>query len=321
MKNKILIVDDDPVIKMSLEAGLQEAGYTTENVADGQKALEKIDEIKPDIILSDIIMPNLDGYELHNRLRQNPKTADIPFIFLSVKDEPSEQLKGLQLGADDYVTKPFKINDLVARIKRVLSNTTRARSFQSQADFSGNFDQVDIADVLSIIELNCKNGELVLRSSQGKSIGTAFFRNGKLINALKEPLTGEEAFLDLVAEDKAYYDFFGREITIIEQIKKSNMSVLLGAKILIDEGNRLDQFLPDLDLSLKIKGGKIPEKIRKKSGNWHLEKILRMIESRHSVRRILYSGIMSRIRTASILCELLEKDILVVAENRKENRN
>jgi len=310
MKAKILIVDDDPVVKMSIEAGLSKSGYETVNVNDGQEALEKIDQIKPDIILSDIIMPRVDGYELHRRLRKNPDTANIPFIFLSVKSEPSDQLKGFRMGADDYLTKPFKLKELISRIERVKETAFKTSRYRSQADFSGNIGQMEMSDVLSIVEMNCKSGELVIRSARGKRIGSVFFKDGKLINALHHPLTGEEAFYELVGKKEVYYDFFGRNININEEITQNNMSALLKAKLLIDEGIRLNKIVPDIDVELSVKSSKIPEKIREIAEDWRLDKILRMVENGRSVRRIIYGGVMSSYRAAAILVDLIEAGIL-----------
>ncbi|MCP4687783.1 MAG: response regulator, partial [Desulfobacterales bacterium] len=312
MKKKVLIVDDDPVMRMSLDSTLSEAGYETVHVGDGLEALEKVREIDPDVVLSDIVMPRLDGYELHKRLRQNSETADIPFLFLSVKSEPSDQLKGLQMGADDYVTKPFKIKDLIARMEKVMKSAERMRSFRSQAVFSGSLAQMDMGDVLQVVELNYKSGELVLRSARGKKIGSAFFQDGRLINAVKNQLTGLEAFYDLIAEGDAFFEFFGREVDAAEEITQSNMAVLLDGKLIIDEGRRLDKMLESLDVVLTSAGAPIPEKTRENVEEWRLDKIMAMVESRRTAREIVDAGVMSRHRAAGVLAELLDVGVVEV---------
>ncbi|MDM8553067.1 response regulator, partial [Desulfobacterales bacterium HSG2] len=95
-KNKVLIVEDEPIIGNLLEVGLSEAGFEAEYFSSTAKALENVHRFKPDVIVSDTVMPQIDGYELRRRLRQDPETAEIPFVFLSAKTEPPEQLESLR---------------------------------------------------------------------------------------------------------------------------------------------------------------------------------------------------------------------------------
>ena len=111
-KGKVLIVDDDPKMGKLLKLKLSKAGYETEYFSSGGEALGKIVQVRPHIIISDIQMPEMDGYEFCERLRQDPNTAAIPFIFLSGKTNTSDQLEGLRIGADDYVCKPVNIDFL-----------------------------------------------------------------------------------------------------------------------------------------------------------------------------------------------------------------
>jgi len=157
-KNKVLIVEDEPIIGNLLEVGLSEAGFEAEYFSSTAKALENVQRFKPDVIVSDTVMPHIDGYELRRRLRQDPETADIPFVFLSPKTEPSEQLESLRMGTDDYVYKPFKIERLIDRMMRVMERSAKARSFQAHAEFSGNLAQMNLSDIVQIVGLNQKEG-------------------------------------------------------------------------------------------------------------------------------------------------------------------
>ena len=121
MENKkILIVDDDENICELLRLYLQKDGFNTLVANNGEKAISLVQIEKPDLVLLDIMMPVLDGWQVCREIR---KTSDVPIIMLTAKSETFDKVLGLELGADDYVTKPFDSKEVVARIKAVLRRT------------------------------------------------------------------------------------------------------------------------------------------------------------------------------------------------------
>ncbi|WP_372749905.1 phosphate regulon transcriptional regulator PhoB [Litorivivens sp.] len=116
----ILIVDDESAIREMIRIGLEMAGFTCMEAADAQEAYGKILDQRPDLILLDWMMPNTSGLELLRRLRRDEVSRSIPVIMLTAKDDEDNRIQGLDVGADDYVTKPFSSRELLARIKAVL---------------------------------------------------------------------------------------------------------------------------------------------------------------------------------------------------------
>lgn len=127
MKKKILIVEDDPGIRVILQDALSEKGYDVESASDGERGLEMALEIKPDLLILDVMLPLMDGFEICKRVRQEGVTS--PILMLTVKDEEVDKVLGLELGADDYVTKPFSLKELSARIKALLR---RVEDYQNE---------------------------------------------------------------------------------------------------------------------------------------------------------------------------------------------
>lgn len=121
MPKKILIVEDEPGILVSLKDEFESQGYIVHVAEDGEKGLEIAKGEKPDLIILDIMLPVLDGYEVCKKLRMEGDTT--PIIMLTVKDEEVDKVLGLELGADDYVTKPFSFRELTARVKAVFRRT------------------------------------------------------------------------------------------------------------------------------------------------------------------------------------------------------
>jgi PleD family two-component response regulator len=130
----ILVVDDDPFIARLLEIELRAAGYEVRTASDGEKALEIVRQGCPDLILADVMMPNMDGYELTRRLRLDGRTASVSVILLTARGLSADKLEGFSVGADDYIVKPFDTPELLARIRGVLR---RAREMRAQSPLTG----------------------------------------------------------------------------------------------------------------------------------------------------------------------------------------
>lgn len=119
-RTKILIVDDEIDTILPLKMSLEVENYHVLGASNGFEALELAKNNIPDLIVLDIMMPGMDGYEVCTRLKKDPVMKNIPVIMLTAKDAVREKVKGLDIGADDYVTKPFNLNELKARIKSVI---------------------------------------------------------------------------------------------------------------------------------------------------------------------------------------------------------
>ncbi len=113
----VLVVDDEKTLVKALAFNLEKEGFRVETAYDGKEALEKVFELKPDIVVLDLMLPEVDGFEVCRRIR---KKLEIPIIMLTARSEDIDKVLGLELGADDYLTKPFNSRELVARIKAIL---------------------------------------------------------------------------------------------------------------------------------------------------------------------------------------------------------
>lgn len=121
MAHKILIVDDEPNIVISLEFLMKKEGFEVAVANDGEEALAKVASFNPDLMLLDVMMPKKSGFEVCEALRSDPQRAGLQIVMLTAKGRDTEVAKGLALGADAYVTKPFSTKDLVAKVKAMLA--------------------------------------------------------------------------------------------------------------------------------------------------------------------------------------------------------
>ena len=120
MNLRVLIIEDEKALAEILEYNFKKEGYAVDTASDGEIALDKIIFKAPDLVILDWMLPKLSGIELCKKVRSNKKIKNIPIIMLTARGEEEDRLKGLEMGADDYVTKPFSINELLARAKAVL---------------------------------------------------------------------------------------------------------------------------------------------------------------------------------------------------------
>ena len=116
-RGRILVVDDEPAITDFIALGLHHEGYEVATAGDGHQGLRAVDEFKPDLVILDVMMPRLDGFELCRAIAGEPRRG---IIILSARDETTDRIHGLELGADDYLVKPFEFGELLARVKAVL---------------------------------------------------------------------------------------------------------------------------------------------------------------------------------------------------------
>ena len=131
----ILVIDDNPGIRENTAEILELAGYKTLTAENGKKGVELAQKEKPDVIVCDIMMPELDGYGVLHLLRKNPETEQIPFLFLTAKTERSDFRKGMEMGADDYITKPFDSEVLLLKIKAILKRNEEQNKESENKEF------------------------------------------------------------------------------------------------------------------------------------------------------------------------------------------
>jgi len=121
----VLIVDDEPNILLSLQFLMKKSGYDVRTAKDGEEALAEISRAAPDLVLLDVMMPKIDGFSICERIRANPEWKDMRIIMLTARGRDVEREKGLALGADDYITKPFSTKDAIARVEAALARSPK----------------------------------------------------------------------------------------------------------------------------------------------------------------------------------------------------
>lgn len=188
---EILIVEDEESISNLIKMALNRADYKCDCVYDGEQAADTIENKKYDLILLDIMLPKIDGFELMEYI----KAYEIPVIFITAKSDIKDKVKGLKLGADDYITKPFDISELQARVEAVLRRYNKADTHIQIGNIHINTSSRLVTKNGKTIELTLKEYEMLLLFIKNKNI--ALYREMIYENVWNEPYMGDTRTVDL----------------------------------------------------------------------------------------------------------------------------
>ena len=205
---KILIIDDEKPISDIIQFNLNKEGYETITAFDGREALKKFEEESPDLIILDLMLPELDGLEVAKEVR---KTSHIPIIMLSAKDSEFDKVIGLEIGADDYVTKPFSNRELLARVKAHLRRTENIESAVAEENASTTGSEIVIGD-LEILP------DAFVAQKRGEDIELTH-REFELLHHLATHM-GQVMTREYLLETVWGYDYFGDVRTVDVTIRR-----------------------------------------------------------------------------------------------------
>lgn len=244
----ILVVDDDELVLALLEADLRQAGFAVLTAANGKEALAMVLREPVDIIVSDVTMPEMDGLEFCQLIRQRPEHVDIPFIFLTAHGGAGERIRGLRSGADEYIVKPVNAADLVARVEILHDRIQRKRSVST---LKGNLREVGVCEILQLFELSRKHGVLYVDAPTGK--GELALADGSLVNAVWNDLAGEDAAFQMVALEEGEFRFLPKAVPSGNVVQPISFMLMEMAR-LTDELATVEGHIPASGAPLIVRG-------------------------------------------------------------------
>ena len=238
MAGKILIVDDNPNVLRLLNISLSKApaGYEIIEAENGEVAFDVANKEKPDLIISDIMMPQMDGIELCWMIRENSSIPLVPFIFLTSFEDAEMEIRGFRAGADEYLNKPIDRKELLQRVEDLLARTNNLKEMGDKSDtqkgFSGNLNELSIVELVQMLNLNKKTGILQINSGVQ---GNIYLKDGHLFAAEANDKQGEQAVYELVSENIGTFNFLLTDYDKERNIENSTMNVIMEACRLMDE--------------------------------------------------------------------------------------
>ncbi|MBI5014179.1 MAG: response regulator [Deltaproteobacteria bacterium] len=227
----LLLVDDNESLTGALAYNLRKAGYVVITAADGVEALGAAEAHEPDVIVSDVEMPEMDGIQLCQSLRRQSRFAQTPFLFLTAHGGTGEKVAGLRCGADDYIVKPFELEELVARID-LLCQKREVESAPPQ--LRGKIEEISIPEVLQFLTLAGKQG--LLHISRGRASGWVSIKAGTVADAQYDGTEGEEALVSVVALADGQFRFELRDVERGKIDRPATFAVMEATRVADERG-------------------------------------------------------------------------------------
>ena len=313
-KKKILLVDADPRSLRVVEVSLRKAGYNVACAEDGEAALAIVEAQLPDLVICDTKLPKLDGYALVRRLKEQPETATMPIVFLAAARSVEDKIRGLELGVEDYLTKPIFVRELLARVNVVLARRAQESIVTQKPStlrtrFAGSTADMTVIDLLQTFEISRKSGTITFKD--GSRLGHVWFKDGRLIDAEVAALRGEEAVYRLLVWGEADFevDFgLGDRDEVVEM--QTSALVMEGMRR-ADEWGRLIEQLPPLDTVFEVDHVKLLDRLSEIPDE--LNGILRLLDGRRTFAEVVDESPFEDLSTLSTLSKLYFESLLVPA--------
>lgn len=189
-KGRVLVVEDEDAIRELIVFNLEQQGFETIEAADGQEALKQVEEEEPDLIILDLMLPKMDGLEVCQKIRYSKGHAHVPIIMLTARGEEVDRILGLEMGADDYVTKPFSPRELLARVKAILRRLAQPQAGADHSELKAGLLEIDLSRHLATFQ----NDELELTPKEFELLYLLALQPGKVLtrDVLLEKVWGYE---------------------------------------------------------------------------------------------------------------------------------
>jgi len=247
-RQNLLIVDGDARNRRVLEVSLRKAGFSITPAESSEEALEFLQHAEPDLIISDTRLPGRDGFDFCMDVKGNQRWKLIPFIFLTSEKSIEDKVRGLELGVEDYLTKPIYIKEITTRVTMLLQRKQHERLEKKDAartKFSGQLADMAVVDLVQTIEISRKTGTISLTTELGEA--TVWFREGAIIDAEMGRLQGEPAIYRLLGLSDGHFDVEFKPVNRHQVIHESTQAILMEGMRRVDEWGRLMEQLPPLD--------------------------------------------------------------------------
>jgi DNA-binding response OmpR family regulator len=257
MAPRILVADDDAWILRMVATVLKKRGYEMDTAPDGEQAFQKALDQVPDLLITDVMMPKMDGWALVRALRARAEFNFMPVIFLTALSSDEDRIRGFRLGADDYLPKPFRFEELDLRVAKTLrqrksvERIARARLADAEeesqsgvtttAALTGNLEEIGLSVLLTLLEMERKTGVLSIRDRADAHFAKIYLRLGRVVHASMEseklrPVNADCIYF-LLNWNAGYFEFNLAEVDMEDQVGATTTHLLMEGAKRIDEAN------------------------------------------------------------------------------------
>jgi CheY-like chemotaxis protein len=307
-KQHLLLVDGDAKSLRVMEVSLKKAGFSVTTAVHGKDALEKVQISPPDLVLADTKMPEMDGFELCRILKNDERLRHIPFVFLTNQKSVEFKVKGLELGGDDYLTKPIYIKEIVTRVKMILQKAEKERieKKETKGGFSGNLADMGVVDLVQTFEIGRKTGTILLEGERAR--GTVYFREGKVVDAELGRLRGENAFYRMLNTFEGKFEVVFGPVECADRIEVSTQGLLMEGMRRLDEWGRMLEQLPPLETVFEIDYRQLAERLSEIPDE--VNGLLRLFDGKRSLSRVVEESDFEDLAALGIISKLFFEGLI-----------
>ena len=315
-KQQLLLVDADPRSVRVLEVSLRKSGFSVTTASDGVDAFSKIQFSTPDLILADTRLPRMDGFEFVKRLKENSELSGVPVVFLTSQRSIEDKIRGLELGVEDYLTKPIFVRELTARVNLLLARRTQERMATSlpsgpRTRLSGSLEDMGLVDLLQTFEVSRKSGIARVREPRGVEI-VIYFRDGKVVDAELGRLRGEEAVYRALIWNVGTFAVQFQPVTNEDIIPTSTQGLLMEGMRRVDEWGRLLEQSPPLETVFEIDRDQLVERLSEIPDE--LNGILKLLDGRRTLLQVIDESPFEDLSTLSTITKLFFEGLLTIRD-------
>jgi CheY-like chemotaxis protein len=284
-----------------MEVSLKKAGFQVTTAIHGKDALDKVQISTPDLVLSETRMPEMDGFELCKVLKSDDRFRHIPYVFLTSQKSVESKVKGLETGAEDYLTKPIYIKEVVTRVRMILTKVEKERyeKKEQRAGFTGNLSDMGVVDLVQTFEIGRKTGTIHIL---GDRQGTVFFKEGRVIDAELGRLRGENAFYRMLNTFEGQFEVSFAAVERAERIEVSTQGLLMEGMRRLDEWGRMLEQLPPLETVFELDYQALAERLAEIPDE--VNGLLRLFDGRRTLQRVVEDSDFEDLAALGIISKL-----------------
>lgn len=311
----ILVADGDPKNLQILRESLEASGFEVIVASDGLQAWQKISSDVPDLILSEVNLPKLDGFQLLEKLKADPVTSSIPLMFLTNRRELQDRVRSLRGGVKDYMIKPLHVKEVIARVRMILRRMERIREeeIESTRKLAGRLEEFSVIDLIENFGMERKTGILTLYNANNKS-GEIYFRDGAVINSSLGNLKAEKAVYQMLPWKRGHFTMTFKEINVPDEIAVSNLGLLLQGFKRMEERERLFKMLPSPETTF-ITTETFRNIITKRELTTDVARFISLIDGKRDILQVIDESNYDDIKTLERLVKLYQQGFIKPAKS------
>lgn len=310
----ILVIDSDSKNLQILRESLESYDFRVTAVDNGIDAWGIIQSQKPDMVICEVDIPGINGFELQERLQKNVTTAGIPIVFLTNRRNLEDRIRSLRSGVKDYMIKPLHVKEVIARIQMILRRMERLRSETavSETTETGKLEEKSIEDLIETYGMERKTGVLSIYDEHNRN-GEIYFSDGMVVNARLGNFRAEKAVYQMLPWKQGQYTMSFKEIKVEEEIAVSNLGLLLQGFKRLQDREKLVEKLPSPDVVL-VKTSIFEEILKKKTVSSDANKFISLFDGQRTISEVLAESIYDDLKTLEKTVQLCEQGFVKPVE-------